>query len=343
MPDVLIGLLIVIVGGAMEGAFSFPVRMAGTHWRWENTWAAGSLAALVLVPFPLAFATVPQLGAVFAGCAWPTLFSTFLFGCGWGVGSIFFGLGVAELGMSVGLSLIMSLIAIGGLLVPLLIQRPEQFAKPAGVATLAGIAVMIAGISICAYAGHVRQKAAGSLEESSVPARRLRQGILYCVLSGVLSPMVNFALIFGGGIADSAIRYGATPANANNAIWALVFTANYSVNILYCLWLMRRNGTLKCYRAPGAGPNWTGAAAMGLLWAGGIAVYGAGATRMGPLGAFLGFPVMLTCSILTGNLIGALSGEWEGAPAQAKRTMTGGVVVLLAAISFLGFANALAG
>jgi L-rhamnose-H+ transport protein len=199
---------------------------------------------------------------------------------------------------------------------------------------------MIAGIAVCARAGRMKQQGADRVSPGA-SGRNFASGLLCCVPAGVLSPMVNFALIFGSGVADSAVRFGATPENANNAIWALVFTANYSVNLLYGVVLLRKHRSWENYRAPGTASCWIGALAMGLLWAGGVVVYGIGATRMGRFGAFLGFPVMLISSILTGNILGALSGEWQDVAAAPKRVMATSVAALLAAISLLAFANTL--
>lgn len=225
-----------------------------------------------------------------------------------------------------------------------IVEYPEQFGTHAGLVMMAGIVVMIADIVTCAAAGRMKEKGDGSVAAGGrASSRRAALGLVFCVLAGLLSPMVNFALIFGRGVADSAARYGATPGNANNAIWALVFNANYAVNVLYCLWLMRKNRTLANYRTPGTARYWVGAVIMGLLWAGGVVVYGAGATRIGRFGPFFGFPVMLISSILTGNVLGALSGEWTGDAARPKRVMATGVAILILAIGLLGFANTLIG
>jgi hypothetical protein len=80
----LLGLLIVVAGGVMEGAFTFPLTLTRKKWAWENVWSAGSLAALLLVPWPLALATIPQLGEVYRQSSWQTLAVTVLFGAGWG-------------------------------------------------------------------------------------------------------------------------------------------------------------------------------------------------------------------------------------------------------------------
>jgi L-rhamnose-H+ transport protein len=58
--DLTIGILLVIAGGALEGLFSLPVTRT-PKWRWENSWGLGSLIALVLVPWPVALLTVPDL------------------------------------------------------------------------------------------------------------------------------------------------------------------------------------------------------------------------------------------------------------------------------------------
>ena len=131
------------------------------------------------------------------------------------------------------------------------------------------------------------------------------------------------------------------PAAANNAVWALVFTANYAVNIGYCAYLAKRKKTFKKFLLPGTGVYWLAAIVMGLLWAGGIVVYGVGTTRLGHLGAILGFPVMLISSILTGNAVGFLTGEWRGTGSQPRRVMAFGVFLLVIATVVIAYSNRL--
>ena len=45
----LIGIALVLAGGVMEGAFALPLKLT-RKWSWENTWGAGSLVALLLIP-----------------------------------------------------------------------------------------------------------------------------------------------------------------------------------------------------------------------------------------------------------------------------------------------------
>jgi L-rhamnose-H+ transport protein len=162
---------------------------------------------------------------------------------------------------------------------------------------------------------------------------------MYCIAAGLLSALVNFALIFGAPLAKAATDSGAPRAAANNAIWAIAFSANYLVNLMYCLYLARKKGTLSNFKLASTGRYWLLAVAMGLLWAGGIVIYGLGASMEGTYGPVFGFPMMLIVSILTANLTGVLLGEWRGVSMVAKNTMQAGVAIMLAAIVILGYAN----
>jgi len=331
------GAFLIALGGMMEGLFALPVKLS-PRWSWENIWGAGSLAALLLVPAPLLWLTIPRFWEVYAATPGWTIVSTVIFGAGWGLGGIFFGLGVSALGLSLGTSSIMGLIAIGGSVVPLLLQHQDQLLSRSSIALFVGICVMVIGLVVCARAGSLKAANQGPPEADTVTASFAR-GAFYCVAAGLLSALVNFGLIFGTPLAQAATARGAAPAAANNAIWAIVFVTNYVLNLAYCVYLGRKRGTLKKFMLPSTGYYWLLAVAMGLLWAGGIVIYGLGASMEGAYGPVFAFPVMLIVSILTGNLTGVLLGEWKGVTTQAKRTMKLGVVIMVVAILVLGSAN----
>ncbi len=238
-------------------------------------------------------------------------------------------------GSAVGTSIIMGLIAIGGSVVPLLLAPNAQISFRSGSGLLAGIGLMVIGLSICAYAGNLKQQVS---EEQAGP-RKLCVGLAYCLAAGILSALVNFALVFGAPIAKPAIESGVDPATANNAVWAIVFTVNYVVNIGYCLFRAARRGSLRKFRTDATLRYWGLALLMGMLWAGGIVAYGRGASLEGSLGPVFGFPIMLITSILTGNAAGALCGEWKNQPANAKTAMRWGISVMVLAVVTLGYFN----
>jgi len=161
---------------------------------------------------------------------------------------------------------------------------------------------------------------------------------LFCVVSGLLSALVNFSFISGAEIATAAERSGASLWAKGFAIWALVFTGNYLVNFLYAAWSMVRNKSF-AQIAQGDARHWGWVVFMGLAWPAGIAIYGIAAYLLGEYGAYVGFPMMLVCSILFGNLAGALSGEWKGTSGQAKSVMATGVLILMVALGVMGISN----
>ena len=331
------GLLLIVLGGMMEGLFALPMKFT-PKWSWENIWGAGSLVALVLVPWPLALVTVPHLADLYSSVPFHTILLALIFGAGWGFGGLFFGLGVSSVGLALGTSLIMGLIAIGGSVVPLILLHKDQFSSRAGEILIIGIATMVIGLVVCARAGSLKSGKMGA-EKGKASLSGYGIGLVYCIAAGFLSALVNFALIFGAPIAKPAIVRGLDPGTANNAVWALVFTSGYLVNALYCVLKSFRERTFRNFFAQSAPRYWGWALIMGILWAGGIVVYGRGASLEGALGPVFGFPIMLIISILTGNGAGALSGEWRNAPAAAKSNMALGVSVMVLAIVILGYAD----
>jgi L-rhamnose-H+ transport protein len=337
------GILLVVVGGVMEGVYAVATRYT-SRWNWEHIWGAGSLMALLLIAWPVAWLTVPDLSAVFAEASLSSLIPPILFGLGWGAGSIFFGLGVNAVGIAVGVSLIMGLIAVVGSLLPLVIYQPHLLTTSGGLLVLAALGVMIVGIIFCGFAGSLREKAraghsAGAVDDGKGARPSFKIGLIFCVLSGVLSPMVNFALIKGDSLRALAMQHGASSLWAINAVWLLVFNVAYGLFVLYCLYLMWRNTSFAHLRQAEAGKYWLLAAVMGILWAGGIVAYGVGVAYMGSFGAYAGWPILLIAAIGASNISGFIVGEWKGTGTKPAVMMGVALAILFVAAIILGYAN----
>jgi len=339
-----IGFILMLLGGIFSGTFSFPLKYT-SKWKWENTWGIGSLMALILVPWPLALLTIPDLREVYSSVSVSIILLSLLFGAGWGTGGIFFGKGLDAIGFSIGLALIMGTIAIGGSVIPLAMNQPEVFLELSGLVLLAGILVMIAGLFICTRAGLLKDldQRAGN-EGSTVGLQKVsfKKGLIFCIISGLFSSLVNFGFIYGSSLSEAAINLGTHPANTENAVLALVFTSNFMVNAGFCIYLLVKNKTFSRFKQKGTGKYWIMAVFMGILWPGGIVLYGMGTTMIGDLGAYLGFPVLMVVAIVAGNIFGILTGEWKGVSAKPKRIMGMGIIVLFIAILVLGLSMNLA-
>jgi len=371
--ELALAILLVIAGGALEGLFSLGLTRT-PEWKWENIWAMGSLAALVLLPWPVAYLTVPDLPAVYREAPPMALGIAFVCGLAWGFGGIFWGRAIGVVGIALGVSLMMGLVTVFGSAGPLAVKEAGKLAEPGGLALLGAMVVMALGIVFCALAGKLKDSELTARKQDAAKAAvqaSLALGLTFCVASAVLSSMVNFGFVFGKPIGDQAKRHievqieaaqslqPATPEAAaerdrqiawlqqsaelfpSNATWALIFTANFGLNFLYALYLMVKNKTLGRLVSHGRPAYWAWVLFMGVSWPLGLLLYGYGATKMGTYGPYVGFPMMLLSSILFGNLAGALTGEWRGTSARPRLTMVLGVLILFVAFGVFGWAQML--
>jgi L-rhamnose-H+ transport protein len=300
-------------------------------WKWENAWLLFSVVGLVIIPWGVAGATVPSLGRIFFETSWLTLGKVIVFGIGWGVGNILFGIGVSRLGMAVGYGIILGLIAPIGTFLPLIVLHPERLWTRQGYALMVGTVLVIFGILGLAVAGQRREK------EGKVRASMVQPGffvgLVICILAGIFSPMLNFGFVFGQALQVHALSFGAKPSMAANAIWALMLTAGFFVNAGYSVYLLARNHTWGAFvdRA-GGGSHWLGGCLMGGILFGSFMAYGMGATALGPLGGIVGWPLFMSMSLITSNACGAFTGEWKGASRGSYGFSLAGIAFLIVAI-----------
>jgi L-rhamnose-H+ transport protein len=155
--------------------------------------------------------------------------------------------------------------------------------------------------------------------------------MIICVLSGIFSAMLNFSFVFGKELVDRSLP-GAGSLMAANPVWALALSAGFLANAGYCAILLNKNHTWPLF-LKGKGPAYTaGILVMGLLWFGAIVVYGVGAATLGTLGGIVGWPLLMTMTVLTANFWGAVTGEFSRASQVSRYYWWGGIATLLVAI-----------
>lgn len=325
------GTAIVLLAGLFQGSFMLPAKsMRG--WAWENYWILFAAVAYLVCPWLLAAITIPHLGEVYRGAPASVLVSTAVFGAAWGLGALTFGLGVDALGLALGYAVILGVAATSGTLIPLLVQTPDRFSAGQAALTAIALALMLLGVGICSLAGRWKESGAGQ-------GRSYARGIAICVASGLLSAGGNLGFAFGAEIAARARQLGAAEHLAGNALWTLLALPLFLCNAGYAAWRLRHNGTFKLYRDRGSARRAMLAASMGVMWMAGMALYGAGARRLGPLGPSLGWATLMASVVMVANAMGLLTGEWTQAPARSRRQLALGLAILLAAIATLGYAN----
>src|SRR5581483_8758003 len=125
----------------------------------ENIWALWAFTAFLVVPWVIALATVPNLLAVYADAGSGPLGILIAFGAGYGIAAACFGLGVDALGIALNFAIALGISTAVGSLLPLLTQHRQEAFSTKGLIIIAGIAITLAGIAVCAMAGKAREGA----------------------------------------------------------------------------------------------------------------------------------------------------------------------------------------
>ena len=332
-----VGLFWLLVAGVGQGIFPLPMKFT-RRWKWEHLWFWYSLLAFLVLPFAIAVITVPHLLEVYQTSARGPLMLVAAFGLAWGIGSVFFGLGLDALGMALGFPIMTGLTTALGALIPLAVLTPELLVKRNGILTIAGNVVTIIGVAVCAKAGIERDRQRGSGFTQSIlgPSRSFASALAICILSGVFSAMFNFGYAFGTPIINAAVHGGATRDNAVNAVWLVVLPAGGMANILYCLHLLRRNRSGGILLRGHLVRDWMSAVSMAVLWTGSVIVYGWGANALGKLGPTLGWSLWNAILITSTVLCGVLTHEWHGVNGRPLRLLWWGILILIAGMFVLG-------
>jgi L-rhamnose-H+ transport protein len=330
-----IGIALTLLAGLMAGNCMLPMKFNRT-WKWENSWLVFSVVSLVILPWMLALGLVDHLFDAYRGLSLLQLGVPFLFGAGWGVAQVLFGLSVQRLGLGLAYAIIVGLGALLGTLVPLFAQHRSQVGRPQLAEILAGVAVMVIGVSLSTWGGQIRERHHQSAPQSG-PSNGYFGAVLLAILCGVMAPMLNYSFAFGQDIAQRAANLGNTPLHSAYAVWPIGLAGGFLPNIAYSLYLLRKRASWNLFQAPSPDLFWS--ALMGGLWMGAFALYGMSATYLGSFGTSIGWGLFQIFMIMTATLSGVLTGEWKGAPRMATLLLVLGLGSLTGATALLAMGN----
>lgn len=335
MSETSAGLLLLLLAGVINSSFTVPMKFT-RKWAWENTWLAWTIFALLVLPVAVTYATIPGLGGVYGAAGGALVTKVLVFGAGWGIAQVLFGLAVDTIGIALTFSIVLGLSAALGSVIPLLQLHRDKMFTGGGLGVLAGVALVIVGVSVLAVAGRRREEAMGAAPE---PGKSFGRGLAMALSAGVLAAFMNFAVAFGGPLIDLARKAGAGAIWAPNTIWLLVMTAGAVPNLIYCLYLVRKNRTGGRFSETGTGTYWLLALIMAIFWFVSTLLYGVASGKMGSLGPALGWPLFMSLIVILATTLGYLTGEWKRAAGKPVRIMVAGVAVLVVAVVILSIAS----
>jgi L-rhamnose-H+ transport protein len=338
MNETTVGMLLLVLAGAMNGSFTLPMKFT-TKWNWENTWLAWTVFALLILPVAIVSLTIPRILEVYSAAGTGPVLQVAFFGAGWGVAQVLFGLAVDSIGIALTFSIVLGLSAAVGSLVPLFQLHSDRVMTHSGLGIIAGVFIVLVGVTLCAVAGRKREAATHAAAHSV--ERSYGRGLASALLCGFGAAFVNFGLAFGRPLIDGARTSGAGALWAPNAAWLPLMLAGAIPNLLYCIYLMQKNHSMNQYAHKGTASYWALAALMALFWFVSTLFYGMASERLGTLGPILGWPSFMSLIVITANVWSLITGEWKNTGKEPLRYMLGGVGALLLAVFVIAFASRL--
>src|SRR5690349_2830252 len=99
-PHATEALILIIAAAIMNAVYTLPMKL-NRGWAWEHSWFAFTVVGVVMVPTTWAVLTIPHLFTIYPDVPARTLLAMGLFGAGWGISLVLFGLAVALVGVAV--------------------------------------------------------------------------------------------------------------------------------------------------------------------------------------------------------------------------------------------------
>ena len=333
------GLVLHAIGGFASGSFLIPFKKV-KDWAWESSWLISGVAAWIIMPWVVAFLTIPNLIQLFKDTPSETLLWCWFFGSLWGLGSITFGLSMRYLGFSLGFAITLGLCAALGTLVPPIFEGTfgNLLKKESGLITLAGVFVCLIGIAICGRAGILKERdLSDEQKKATIKEFNLKKGFFIALFSGTLSSCFAFGLNAGKPLAALAVSRGVDSVWQNNPVLIVVLMGGFVTNILWCIILNIKNRTGGDYSKKTGFQlsNYAFSSLAGIIWYLQFMFYGMGSTRMGDYD-FASWTIHMAFVITFSNLWGLYFKEWQGSNRKTVSTVALGIFIVVLSTLFIG-------
>jgi len=333
----MIGILLIAIGSIGAASFYVPFKKV-KQWSWESYWIVQGLAAWIIAPWVFALLTVPsgQLLDILQETPASAKWLTIMFGALWGVGSLTFGLSIRYMGIALGQSLVLGLAAALGTLIPAIVNGDALFSSRAGILTIVGVSIALAGIAIIGYAGFLRSKSLSEEDrKAAVKDFALKKGLLIALISGVMSSAFAYGLngnASGKIIEKIALEHGTNELYLSNPTLIFILLGGFIVNLIYCVGLNIKNKTYKDYISVSAGVFLNNIAftfLAGFLWFLQFHFYGMGKSLVPPAMEAFSWSILMAMVIAMSNIWGLFLKEWKGVSRKTIVVLLIGILVLI--------------
>ncbi len=243
------GILLIALGSIGAASFYVPFKKV-KEWAWESYWIVQGVAAWLIAPWLFALIFIPrgELIPIINEAPSSAKLMAMVFGILWGFGGLTFGLSMRYLGVALGQSIALGLCAAFGTIIPAIVAGQDLFSSRAGILTVIGVAITVAGIAVIGYAGALKSREmTEEAKKASVKEFALKKGILIAIFSGIMSACFNFGFEAGKPIENIAIAHGTNPLFQKNPTLIFILFGGFLTNLIYCGYLNIKNKTYKDY------------------------------------------------------------------------------------------------
>jgi len=328
------GILLIALGSIGAASFYVPFKKV-REWAWESYWISQGVAAWLIAPWLFALIFIPsgELIPILRESPSSARLMAMFFGVLWGFGGLTFGLSLRYLGVALGQSIALGLCAAFGTLIPAFISGQDLFSSRAGILTLIGVSLTVAGIGVIGYAGALKSREMTEEEKkAAVKEFALKKGILIAIFAGIMSACFNFGFQAGKPIEDVALAHGTNPLFQKNPTLIFILLGGFITNLVYCAWLNIKNGTYRDYISVPRNillNNLLFTFLAGFLWFLQFHFFGMGTSRLPAGMAVFGWSILMALNIAISNIWGIFLNEWKGAKRKTIVVLAIGIVILI--------------
>ena len=317
----------IAAAGALNGTFAVPMKTV-RGWKFNHIWGVFSILAMMVIPWAGVLLAVPGWKLTLALIPRGGLAGLIALGLLWGVASLLYGLAIDLLGIALGFSIQLGLSIVIGASIPFAMVRGFAVRTSRDALFLAGLAVMVAGVIICARAGRGAQFTGGG--------KRFRMGLIIAIMGGIGSPLLNIGIQYGISLLPQNTREGRLQ---QWVAWAVFLSAAAVSQAAICFYRISVAREWVLFRGSGKGRNASLVLGMSIVWATSIFLYGGSAASLGELGTSVGWPVFIGMIVITSNVWGVGLGEWKERSKADLHAMLAGSAVLIAAAFVIAGSN----
>jgi L-rhamnose-H+ transport protein len=328
------GIILIALGSIGAASFYVPFKKVKS-WAWESYWISQGVFAWIIAPFLFALIFVPEgeLMPIIRESPSSAKLMAMFFGMLWGFGGLTFGLSIRYLGIALGQSIALGLCAAFGTLIPPLVAGENLFGSTAGILTVTGVAITVAGIAIIGYAGSLKSSDMSDEEKkAAVKEFALRKGLLIAVFAGIMSACFNFGFESGKPIEEVALAHGTNPLYQKNPSLIFILLGGFVTNLVYCGYLNIKNKTYRDYYTVSGTVllnNIFFTFLAGLLWFLQFHFFGMGSSKLPSGMAVFGWSILMALNIAISNIWGIILNEWKGARRKTMIVLVAGILVLI--------------